>query len=391
MTQSDAFKLPDELVDRLKKTTHPDMTIDLTNGYLEVQEGELPNKSQLVSLRGFLIPSLLASAIFFTYFFTQGISPIPLSGHGSVGTWASTLGVLTGVCTLAVAFIIAKKGQKNDQAKNYYWRNFPTFVISFAIILLMGIMFSFRIFNFMLPGIAFDVYTSTLLFFLIMAIINYLMIFVVYEISPQLLTNILTIVIIGGGLWAMATNRDLEWWTHNFSFLGTTEAAKQWQFNLTLILSAILMIALIDYLFVNLKPLYGGWRLTTLRWILILIALNLGGVGLFPYKEGELSAVIHNQVAANLVYLIIILIVGMHWILPKVTVEFKITSYIVMGLLVATVLLFQTVHYFSLTAFEFFSFLIAFSWLLILFQYLQSLIVTPEQQMTIRVKTTSNE
>jgi hypothetical membrane protein len=210
--------------------------------------------------------------------------------------------------------------------------------------------------------------------------------------TPLLLTNILTFVIIGGVVGAMVTNRENQWWQHNFSFLGTSEATNRWQFNLTLVLSAILMIALIDYIFVNLQERYPGMKLQILRWLLILIAVNLGGVGMFPYKEGSLSAVIHNHVAANLVYLVILLIVTLPWLLPRITREFKITSFIVMGLLVLCVFLFMGVHYLSLTAFEFLAFLVAFVWLLMFFQFLQFLVLeSPEHRLVIEIKDSENE
>ncbi len=45
------------------------------------------------------------------------------------------------------------------------------------------------------------------------------------------------------------------------------------------------MMALIDYIFVNLQERYLGMKLQILRWLLILVAVNLGGVGMFSYKK----------------------------------------------------------------------------------------------------------
>lgn len=394
MEKETEFQLPEDILQEIDLDRQNEMDLDVQTGKLTIRKKEKgAMEGQSISLRGFLLPTLIATVIFFLFFYLKDYTYVPLVGRPSIGELVSTVGVLTGILTLILTFIGVKKGKTSSQAKALYWRNFPALVISFLIILFLGSLFLFKLLGYMFPGISFDLFTATLFFFIIMAVINYLMIYMVLELTPMLLTNILTIVIVGGALGAMLTNREKQWWQHNFSFLGTVEATSRWQFNLTLILSAVLMIALIDYLFVNLKQKYSGIKLTILRWLLILVALNLGGVGAFPYQDDSIYGVIHNQVAANLVYLIIILIIGMHWLLPKVTKEFQVTSYVIMGLLVLTVILFQGVHYFSLTAFELVSFLIAFIWLLMLFQYLQKLVIenTEKEHVTIYLENTGKE
>jgi len=388
------FNLPKEIVAQSKfiRWSEGEGELDVNTGVLTIQEKKAETSSQTMSLRLFFLPSLLSTALFFLYYSLKQLTEIALSGYDSIGFMMTTLGTMTGLVTLATIFTSIKKGKRFSQAKNLYWRNFPALFVSVGIILFLGSLFLFRILRYMFPGLVFDLYTATGLYFVSIAIINYFIIYIVMELTPMLLTNILTFVIIGGVIGAMITNRENRWWQHNFSFLGTNEATNQWQFNLTLVLSAVLMIALIDYLFVNLQKRYPGRKLFVLRWILILIAINLGGVGMFPYKKDTLSAVIHNHVAANLVYLVILLIITLPWLLPKITREFIVTSFIVMGLLMLAVFLFMGVHYLSLTAFEFLAFLIAFVWLLMFFQFLQSLVLEPPQhRLIIEIKDSENE
>lgn len=388
------FNLPKEIVEKSKliKWSEGEGELDVNTGVLTIKEKETTMSSQTISLRLFFVPSFLSAFLFFLYYYFTKRTQIALSGYDSIGFMLSTLGTLTGLLTLTLIFTSIKKGKRFSQAKNLYWRNFPALFISLGIMLFLGSLFLFRILRYMFPGLVFDLYTATGLYFVSIAIINYFIIYIVMALTPLLLTNILTFVIIGGVVGAMVTNRENQWWQHNFSFLGTSEATNRWQFNLTLVLSAILMIALIDYIFVNLQERYPGMKLQILRWLLILIAVNLGGVGMFPYKEGSLSAVIHNHVAANLVYLVILLIVTLPWLLPRITREFKITSFIVMGLLVLCVFLFMGVHYLSLTAFEFLAFLVAFVWLLMFFQFLQFLVLeSPEHRLVIEIKDSENE
>nr|WP_283808957.1 DUF998 domain-containing protein [Vagococcus allomyrinae] len=189
----------------------------------------------------------------------------------------------------------------------------------------------------------------------------------------------MTVVFISGIGLSMITNRDDLWWRNNFSFLGTAAAKNRWEFNLTLILTSILMIALIDYIFVYLNQVIATKkRLTTLKILLILTAVNLGAVGTFPYSSQSFTGQVHNMVAANLVYLIVLLIISIRWLLPQISKPFLTISYWLGGLLVLSCVLFQVAHYFSLTAFELISFLIAFTWILLLLKSLQNLTLTNE-------------
>ncbi|XHB95214.1 hypothetical protein AAFF39_09050 [Lactococcus garvieae] len=62
---------------------------------------------------------------------------------------------------------------------------------------------------------------------------------------------LLFITFIGGIFLSMATNGQNAWWQYNFSFLGTGEAKNQWQFNFTMIFSALMLLTITDYLFMD--------------------------------------------------------------------------------------------------------------------------------------------
>ena len=80
-----------------------------------------------------------------------------------------------------------------------------------------------------------------------------------------------------------------------------------------------------------------------------------------------------------LLLIIIALIISVRWLLPNVTKDFLIMSYAIGGMLVVLQIAFQGVHYLSLTAFEISAFLLAFTWLIRLFNHLEQLIVTDKK------------
>jgi hypothetical protein len=269
-------------------------------------------------------------------------------------------------------------------AHKIYWRNFPTVLLSYTLLVFVSLLFFFRILGHLFVGATFDTWTSTVIGTLLVAIINYIMVYAAKTLTPVTLIKSLTYIIIGGVTVAMLTNQDQQWWLYNLSFLGTPEAINSWQFNITLMFSALIMIALIDYLFVMLYEGQGKSKnLIILKALLILMALLLGGVGLFPYDDSLFNQTMHNRVAEGLIYIFIVLIIGIRWLLPKVTKQFLKISYGVGAALIGSVFLFQGIHYLSLTAFELISFVLAFSWLLLLLQNLVNIVMNQGQEFTV--------
>ncbi|WP_054655314.1 hypothetical protein [Secundilactobacillus silagei] len=150
-------------------------------------------------------------------------------------------------------------------------------------------------------------------------------------------------------------------------------ANNSWQFNITLMFSALIMVALIDYIFVSLNAIYPhSIRLLTLRILLTAMSIDLGAVGFFPNNAA--SHDIHDRLASFLVYFIIILIVGIRWLLPRIPSAFLQMSYSVGAILVTAEVLFKFVGYLSLTAYEIIGFTLAFGWVVLLLQFLQELV-----------------
>lgn len=358
-----------------------DQALDLAQKHqirLMIQEHEYSLQSstnhksnQVVVLKQFLVPSILMTAIFFLFFLWRGQDMIALSGDFSISSMVTSMGVTSGVLTFACYFVHWKR-KGNANLEKIFWRNFPTLLISFTIILLITLLFSFYLLATLFVNLTLDLYLSTLLAFIFFAVVHYLMIHFVLILSPSVMTKLLVFMIVGGVIIAMITNNQEEWWKIHLSFLGSHQAASSWQFNVTLILSALLMIALIDYMFVGLKeqfPKHIG--ASVLRVLLTITAVSLGLVGYFPADGPGRMPFYHNQAAQTLVIMIILMIVGVKGLLPKVTREFQFFSYTLGAVLAVVTTLFMRGTYITLTGFELVAFFLAFSWLMLLFQNLE--------------------
>ena len=377
------LEIPDALIESLNVKDDSKVTLKIKDdGVLIKNESNI--KQTIVPLRPVLIASGIVMITFFVLFLNY--KQIPLVGPKSTASLVILLGVLTGMINFTHFFTESKRGKVDSLAKKIYWRNFPTVLISYTLLIMVSLLLIFKILGQLFAGASFDIYTSTVIGTLMVAIINYIMVYTAKTLTPLTLIKSLTYIILGGVTVAMLTNQDQQWWLYNFSFLGTPEASNSWQFNITLIFSALIMIALIDYLFVMLYEGQGKTKnLIMLKFLLILTALSLGGVGLFPYNESLFSQAMHNRVAGYLVYLFIVLIIAIRWLLPGISKHFLKISYSAGAALVFAVFLFQGVNYLSLTAFELIAFVLAFSWLLLLLQYLVNLVMSQGKEFTVNL------
>jgi hypothetical membrane protein len=341
--------------------------------------------TQTISLRFFLIPTVLAGIVFLAYFFYFNILQVPMTGKNSIAQMVIVLGELSGMGTFAVTYIRNHRQIHGRDHRRRYWRIFPTLLLSFAIILAFVASVFFWAIGYMFEGVSFDIYTATGLFLIFISIVNYLMIYSALSISTSFITTLFLSTFVGGVVGAIVTNSSRQWWQHNVSFLGTSKALNAWQFNLTIAVSALLWIALVDYLFVPLMAhRKNDWRLITLRILLTVAAIALLGVGLFPNNRGILH-VLHTQSAWFLNYFLIGMIIAVRWLLPGVSREFLSTSYTIGGIIVLAAILFQFVHYLSLTAFEMIAFALAMSWIMLLLQNIHRLYQKDESTFVVTV------
>lgn len=317
---------------------------------------------------GMIILTFLMSCIFLGYFMVRKIYQVSLVGSESVATMVLLLTTLSGLMSFMVVFVRLKR-QSGSAVEAVSWRNLPTVALAFALISFMLMAGLFWIAGRLFKGASFDLVTSTALFALMTSVEIQAINSLVPQLSSRLLTNIFIAVIVSGVILAMISNQNLYWWKHNLSFLGTNKAVDSWEFNLALFFSGLILLALVDYLFASLKRIFPKSRqLLVLRILLTLLAIDLGMVGAFP-NNLEIHS-LHTRLAGYLIFLILGLIFGIRWLLPDISTDFQHISWMIAVALLAGEILFQVVGYLSLTAFEIMAFLLAFSWLVMLFERL---------------------
>ena len=91
--------------------------------------------TQTISLRFFLIPTVLAGLFFLAYFIYFQILQVPMTGKNSIAQMVIVLGELSGMGTFAVTYVQNHRRIHGRDHRRRYWRIFPTLLLAFAIIL----------------------------------------------------------------------------------------------------------------------------------------------------------------------------------------------------------------------------------------------------------------
>lgn len=379
------INIPQAAVEEMGLARGEELELILKNKSLTVVPPKQLNRSQDISIRWFLLPSLITTCLFVLFSWYTQHQHIPLTGVNSIATAVIVLGELSGMAVFIWTHIQQIRKQKNPMERQIGWRLTPTLIIAFATIQAFISIGSFWALGYLFQNAVFDQITATILFFMFISINNFLMIYSALLVSTPFITALLILTIVGGVLVSMVTNSRLLWWQHNFSFLGTNQAQFSWTFNATLMIAGLVWVTLIDYLFVPIQQRFPkNWRLIALRSILTLDAITLACIGAIPNNQG-IFHILHDTAANCLILFTAIPMVSLKILLPNVTKEFITFSYLTAGGLAASMVLFYIIPYLSLTAFEIIAVALAISWLLLLMQNIHKLFQNDIHSYTVRL------
>lgn len=359
------------------------LMLTITHNRAGIESQDLFDRTPSIEWWWYLIPALLMTVVFMVYCHLNHLAVIPLNGDNSIATVTMILSCISGLIGFAAVFI-HDKIKATGPAKDFSWRSLPTLVVALGAILAFSFSAVFWLIGQMFKGARFDAITAGLMIFTIVAVMNYMQIYLAKILSSQVITTMMLVMIIGGMIFSMVTNSNSNWWHYNFSFLGTTRNSGNLQFNITLIFSGLIMMTLIDYLFVALKEQMSGIGTQIVRWLLYGEAACVAGIGLFPNNQRFHH--FHDSISMWLVYFMLILIVGLRWFMPQLPKRFLHVSYVMGSLMGFDYIIFETTMYLSLTAFELLEFFLAFSWLLLFFEYLQTIAAMGRQIFYVKLK-----
>lgn len=364
------IEIPDEVADKFEQQNYK-MSVEQNQIVLKSDVDQID--AQNFSLHYMLIPSLLSLIISLLTFFLSGHSQINFTG----GRYHSVAGISM-LCATIIGFatflwVYAKQNTSPQKRMLSRIRELVTISLAYTLIVFAIQALIWYILGMTFVGVTLDRFTASFVAALFSAIVFYFLILFAASVKISHLIILLFITFIGGIFLSMAMNGQNVWWQYNFSFLGTGEAKNQWQFNFTMIFSALMLLTITDYLFMDFQKsdLYN-FKVKIVQAFYYVIALFIAGVGIFPAQSWTMT--FHNASAYGIVLCIIILIVLSKYLLPQISKEFLSMSAIVFVALVTSAILFLKVHYLSLTVFEIIAFAISFTWLVLMINALQKML-----------------
>ena len=320
----------------------------------------------------FALPVGLLTAIVWWLILRQFHMGIPIVGWPSIGgAVLINAGIITSIGFL-VGYLRGIKAQQPDQRLQLSRPKFIfdslTLTIAYTIIMVVLSALAVYVFSLAFKGLVLPPASAALVVGVFSTVTLYVIISTSVHLQSRDIVNALTLFIAGGVLISMITAQNPLWWEINFSSLGTSSSLSSATFNVTLILSGLLLLSLTDYLLNDLGIIVSGQKQTALtrtaliKGLFIFISLSLAGVGLFPWNRYPL---LHNACAYLLVVGFTIIIVGLRWLIPDISKSFLANSYTILTILLTCFVLWQPLHYFSQTAFELIAFSLTFIWLVL--------------------------
>jgi hypothetical membrane protein len=298
-----------------------------------------------------------------------GTNP-PLWGGWSVGTASMIVVLVLAVIASFIGYWRARHIAGQEWRLSIPSWKFIVDAISVAgvhaLIATLGTMATFFILQASFQGLYVDGWTSTAAVALASGLSVYLVYLSVSKMDTKKMASLLIVFMVVSVLTVMVTAQDPQWWEYHFSQLGTFDTRSSGLFNLTLIISGLLVTTFAIYLQRDIRGLSTvgvlkhAWSARVVTVAFIVLGLMLAGVGAFPL---DVNATIHNSCAAGMAFAFGGLLIAAPWVLRGMPwTFFAVTGGFLAGMLV-TVYLFAVTGYFNLTALELVMFAIIFAWI----------------------------
>lgn len=196
-----------------------------------------------------------------------------------------------------------------------------------------------------------------------LAVTGYVVFLSAVNLTPMLLSLVLALFLVVGGLASMLSSSDPHWWKKNLSALGMTDDVSALAFNVTLIIAGVIVTTIAHYATATIPvrtpaELKGRNRV---RFALIVIGVCLACVGIFPVDR---FFVLHNTVATGMTVVYTAMVIGIRWLIPTMPRVFILLGYVFVGVIVVLAVFFA-IGYYNLTEVELVAAVLIFGWIIV--------------------------
>lgn len=259
----------------------------------------------------------------------------------------STYGFVTAIGVALFAFIVFIMGY--DYSKSGRIPTNTLFLKFKRVLTVFALAFAHAAITFLLVVVMTTIATQSIsdielapvLMISITAALAAVVTYVVYIQSTRMgidsLAGLMTVFIISGSLASMATAGDTHWWQHHLSALGSGNTFSSYAFNLTMIISGVIVATLADMIvdvFASIKEVSqkeSHIRANIIRIAFVVAGIAMIGVGLIPFSENRL---IHDVCANTVVLSLGTMVVLLPWLAPIMSRTFILFSYLMLAIVI---------------------------------------------------------
>ena len=295
---------------------------------------------------------------------------LPLAGEGSLGNIAAwCAGAGAGLAYLLAHLVETKRGLHRwrgelPRAK----RIFDAFALTLATGMLayLAIMAIASLFQLGFQGLTVDPVGGGVLAGAAAAAMTYIGALVGSRVTSESIALLATLQLFTGTMASMVSSPDASWWQLHFSQLGNEAGQSGYRFNVSLIITGFVLIALSNYIGNDVRrglvardaddPKLVG----QLSWLFAAIGICMAIAGAVPDAE---NIVVHVGAASGMLVVFAVLVFVSLRRIVDVPRELAVFSLIVVVGIVVAVLLWVPFGYYNLTGTEFMAASLLFAWL----------------------------
>ncbi|MGL3150098.1 DUF998 domain-containing protein [Microbacterium sp. A82] len=314
----------------------------------------------ILAVGAFVVSGLIAVSVFWG-------RELPISGRQSVGEFAAISAAIAAVLSfagsrLAVRYRLRSRSDRATRLR-FQWFDLVALSLAHGVIALLGSLGLATVMQQSFLGATLYANPAAA----IVAALTALSAFCAYlsgtAMSPRHLSLVLAVFLAVGMITAMLSSSDPRWWQLNLSALGITHDISSLTFNLTLIVSGVIITTIARFATAGLPSSTSSeLRRRRIVWALfVLLGVMLSCVGLFPVNR---FLVMHNTVATGMTVAFAVLTIALPWLVPSMPRIFLLLGFVYVAIIIGLVVLFVTGVY-NLTAVELVSSVLIFSWIIL--------------------------
>ncbi|KRA24859.1 hypothetical protein ASD65_10800 [Microbacterium sp. Root61] len=292
---------------------------------------------------------------------------LPIDGRHSLGDFTAMAGAVAAAVGFAISRLLPRRAAAADpqdaEGAKYRWFDLIALSAAHGAIALLGWIGVATILEHSFVGATVYASPAVALAATATALSAYLSFLSGAALSPRHLSLVLAVFLVVGMVTAMLSSTDPLWWQMNLSALGITHDISSLTFNVTLIVSGVLVTTIARFGTASLPSatVLDRRRRGVMRVLFVLLGALLACVGIFPVDRFFL---IHNTVATGMTVAFAALVIGLPWLVPSMPKVFVALGFVYVGVIVVLAVLFA-VGVYNLTAVELVSALLIFSWIIL--------------------------